>query len=77
MGKCIQVSRIWRAKSKNKEIKNEEIKEIILSYEHTQIIRLYTKYLLKHHWEINIDENIWLKDQKEVIEEVKELRNKI
>lgn len=63
--------------SKNKEIKNEEIKEIILSYEHTQIIRLYTKYLLKHHWEINIDENIWLKDQKEVIEEVKELRNKI
>ena len=62
---------------KNKEIKNEEIKEIILSYEHTQIIRLYTKYLLKHHWEINIDENIWLKDQKEVIEEVKELRNKI
>ena len=58
----------------NEESKNEEI---ILNYKHTQIIRLYTKYLLKHHWEINIDEDIWLKNQTEVIKEVKELRNKI
>ena len=50
---------------------------IYIEYIDSKIIRLYTKYLLKHHWEINIDENIWLKNQKEVIEEVKELRNNI
>ncbi|MDH9609461.1 hypothetical protein PZM47_08610 [Staphylococcus epidermidis] len=50
---------------------------IYIEFIDSEIIRLYTKYLLKHHWEINIDENKWLEEQKEVIEEVKGLRNKI
>ncbi|MDS0981216.1 hypothetical protein PXW92_07455 [Staphylococcus hominis] len=57
--------------------RKEETKKIILDYKDTEIIRLYTKYLLKHHWEINIDETKWLKDQEKVIEEVKELRDTI
>ena len=34
-------------------------------------------WLLKHHWETNIDEAKWLKDQEEVIKEVKKLREEI
>lgn len=50
---------------------------ICIEYIDSEIIRLYSKYLLKHHWEINIDENKWLEEQEKVIEEVKGLRNKI
>ncbi|MDS3947465.1 hypothetical protein [Staphylococcus epidermidis] len=50
---------------------------VYIEYEDSEIIRLYTKYLLKHHWEINIDETEWLKNQGKVIKEVEELRDKI
>lgn len=54
-----------------------EIKEIILDYKDTEIIRLYTKYLLKHHWETNIDESKWLEEQKNIIVKVKMLRERV
>ena len=49
---------------------------IYLKYEDCEIVRLYTKYLLKHHWEININKEKWeKKDQQKVIEEVRSMRN--
>lgn len=56
--------------------KNKD-KIIYIEYKDSEIIRLYTKYLLKHHWEINIDETKWLKDQEQVIKEVENLRRKL
>lgn len=53
-------------------------KEIFLDYEDIEVIRLYTKYLLKHHWEININRENWEKKyQKEVIVEIKKKRNEL
>ncbi|MGD3155963.1 hypothetical protein ACMG5R_10805 [Staphylococcus warneri] len=51
---------------------------IYLEYKDSEIIRLYTKYLLKHHWETNIDEVEWKNGkQQNVIKKVKELRDEI
>ena len=46
--------------------KNNEtyIKRKFLDYEDIEVIRLYTKYLLKHHWEININRENWEKNIK-------------
>ena len=69
-------SKIKQKLSEKSCFKNKDY-TIYLEYKDTEIIRLYTKYLLKHHWETNIDEAKWLKDQEEVIKEVKKLREEI
>lgn len=69
-------SQIKQKLSKSSCFKNKD-QIIYIEYEDSEIIRLYTKYLLKHHWEINIDETKWLKDQEQVIKEVEKLRRKL
>ncbi|MGW9778625.1 hypothetical protein [Staphylococcus hominis] len=69
--------KIEQAISNLRRSQTEEV-YIYLKYEDCEIVRLYTKYLLKHHWEINIDKTSWENDeQKKVIKDVKAKRKNI
>lgn len=46
---------------------------VFLSFEYSEKVRLYTKYLLKHHWEYNNyqEKNKFMKNEDEIFNEVK------
>lgn len=65
----------------DKNIKNrkcQNIKAPILSFEESEKVRVYTKYLLKHHWEYNYDKKSFAPEKEEKVwRKTKELTAKI
>ena len=49
-------------KAKEKDV--SEIKAPILTFEQSEMVRIYTKYLLKHHWEYNKDKLSFIPDEE-------------
>lgn len=79
LNKLLRVKYGFKIKQKISSLKGSQKDEklyIYLKYEDCEIVRLYTKYLLKHHWEININKEKWeKKDQQKVIKKVRSMRN--
>lgn len=79
LNKLLRVKYNFKIKQKISSLKGSQKDEklyIYLKYEDCEIVRLYTKYLLKHHWEININKEKWeKKDQQEVIKKVRSMKN--
>ncbi|MBM0791471.1 hypothetical protein K4P56_08810 [Staphylococcus epidermidis] len=79
LSKLLRVKYGFKIKQKISSLKGSQKDEklyIYLNYEDCEIVRLYTKYLLKHHWEININKEKWeKKDQQKVIKKVRSMRN--
>ena len=79
LNRLLRVKYGFKIKQKISSLKGSQKDEklyIYLKYEDCEIVRLYTKYLLKHHWEININKEKWeKKDQQKVIKKVRSMRN--
>ncbi|OEK99683.1 hypothetical protein AST11_09815 [Staphylococcus saprophyticus] len=67
--------------SKTENAINEKDKKpvVFLSFEHSEKVRLYTKFLLKHHWEYNNfqEKNKFIKNEEEIFNEIKKEVRKV